>query len=59
VEITLLLTAGTENAPPRVYRTVAHVRADGIAPFETEVVPPADEGGGGSGGSGQPGGAGP
>ena len=63
VEITLLLSAGgdAENVPQRVYRTVVHVRSDGVAPFETEVVPPADEGsgGGGAGGSEESGGAAP
>ena len=58
VEITLLLASrsGAGEGPQRVYRTAVHVRADGTAPFETEVVAPPDPGGtgapGGDGGTG-------
>lgn len=46
VEITLLLAPRTdrERDKPRAYKTLIQVGATGVAPFETEVVPPADPG---------------
>jgi len=62
VEVTLLLAPRNdrERDKPRAYKTLIQLGATGVAPFETEVVPPADPGtdpeknpaDGGTGGSG-------
>jgi len=63
VEVTLLLAPRPERErdKPRAYKTLIQLGATGVAPFETEVVPPADPGGDpganpGDGGTGGPGG---
>lgn len=46
VEVTLLLAPRTdrERDKPRAYKTLIQLGATGVAPFETEVVPPTDPG---------------
>jgi hypothetical protein len=64
VEITLLLAPpadAPEGAKPRVYRTTVALEANGVTPFQPEVVPPPQpasrgRGGNGAGEGGTPGG---
>lgn len=63
VEVTLLLAprSDRERDKPRAYKTLIQLGATGVAPFETEVVPPAEPGtdpgkNPGDGGTGGPGG---
>lgn len=64
VEVTLLLAPRPDHDrdKPRAYKTLIQLGADGVAPFETEVVPPAEpgtqpsNGDGGTDGTGGPGG---
>lgn len=64
VEVTLLLAprSDREGDKPRAYKTLIQLGATGVAPFETEVIPPAEpgpqpeDGTGGTGGTGGPGG---
>lgn len=64
VEVTLLLAPRSDRQgdKPRAYKTLIQLGSTGVAPFETEVTPPAEpgpqpeDGTGGTGGTGGPGG---